>query len=752
MGRRLVPMFALAVALLAAHAPAAIALPPVLGPESWTLDDPGLAPRHGHTITYDSVNNRLILFGGAIDVISSPNELNDVWELSLSGPLTWRRLQPTGTPPPGREGHTAVFDAANQRMLIYGGNGNQLHENADMWVLSLAGTPSWTRLLPGGTLPDHFHGIAPSRSKSQRMIVWRSQETLSDGARSAVLSIAGTPTGASWTHRASPEWRRQTATYDPVGQRMIVIGGGCGSNSTPAAMALSLNGPLQWSVYAPNGDMRDLNGHSAAYDPDDNSILVFGGFQTSGISNKTWRLALGASPAWTAVTPLGALPRRRRDHAAGYDPTAHRMLVFAGLLTTANAGDATEDEQERVVHPSGNPAWQELDPHGAAQARLPRRDDRRPSRPAHARDRRQPADGVFSNQHGKSTAGEQIWHPLGATGTPPTGRAGTPRSWTPQPAARHIRAAAGVGTSAFYTNEGRSRRSGPNPVWTHSRRPEGRPQRSDHSAIYDAAHQRMIVFGGVDNSGSMGTAGVVADQEPTWTQPWRGFPRARHGHSAIYDAPRNRMIVFGGASGGGIFSFPTPLGDLHAYALDGTNEWSVLNPPGPDPQDRYGHDAIYDPVGHRMLIFGGQTTTGMRQDAWSLPLWKPGASWKLLQPLGSIPFAVRRVRLRRRADMFVFGATPVETRPLFDMDVDAQLRAPPSSAHSPRLGAQPFGTTATFSVTRQRRRLPLAEERRVGPMEAISGALTSSRRSRASGVRRGHVPRAGVRRVRHRVE
>lgn len=716
MGHRLVPAFAFVALLFATPARVANAQPPVLGPEIWSLVDPGLAPRYGHTITYDPVGNCLILFGGAIDVVSSPNELNDVWELSLSAPLTWRRLQPTGTPPPPRYDHTAVYDAPNQRILIFGGSGDHLTENADVWALSLAGTPSWSHLIPGGTAPGTFHShVAIYDPVGQRMIVYGGNGTFSASGEIRILSLAGTPTWSAVTPPGfTSEWRRSaTATYDPVGQRMVVIGGGTGSNSTPAALSLSLSGTLQWSVLAANGVMRDLHNHSAVYDPDDNSILAFGGFQVTGIENKTWRLSLGASPAWSAVTPLGALPRRRLQHAAGWDPVAHRMLVFGGNVTTGS-GDATEDEQELwSFTPGGDPAWQELDPDGAQPKR-----GYRAVMTADPLGQRMLVtggnlrDGVFSNQaHGRSTTGEQLWHPFGATGTPPTGRAG---HTTIVDAANQRLVLFGGQTDggqnifAVYSNEVWVAPLGSDPVWTQLTPAGGPPApRSDHSAIYDGAHQRMIVFGGVDNNGSMNDIWSLSlDANPTWTPlvP-SGFPPSpRHAHSAIYDAPRNRMIVYAGASGGGIFSGESPLGDLRAMALDGSNLWSVLTPPGFDPPDRYGHNAIYDPVGQRMVVFGGQTSTGMKQDAWSLALWKPGASWKQLHPLGTLP-SVRSFSASDYDDaggrMYVFGGgTPVETRPLFDTwTLTLNSCAPPIVTAQPTAATQPFGTTASFSVT-----------------------------------------------------
>jgi hypothetical protein len=743
LGRCRFPAFALAAALFVAHAPAFAAGPP-MGPEQWTLIDPGVAPRHDHTVTYDPVGNRMILFGGSIYVLSNNTELNDLWELSLSGDLTWRPLIATGTPPPPRRGHVAVYDAANHRIIIHGGSqGPAQEEQGDVWILNLNGTPSWTHLMPGGADVGWTHDhVAIYDPVGQRMIVNGGLGVYPGGSSGLrILSFAGTPTWSVVEPTGGINVRRgATATYDATGQRMIVIGGGSGSNSSPVAVALSLNGPLQWSQLAPNGDREDLNGHAAVYNPDDHSILVFAGYEsTSGLHDELWRLSLGATPAWTQLNPA-ASPRERIDHAAIYDPVGHRMVVFGGLDNVRY--QETEDSHELWTYSPGANAWTEILALGS-----------QPERGLRATMSADPVgqrmivtggnvyDRIYSNQaHGKSTTGEELWHPFGATGSPPSGRAG--HSTIVDVANERLVLFGGQtegGTNIYpvYSNEVWVASVGPNPVWA-LLTPAGIPPapRSDHSAIYDPVNQRMIVFGGVDNGGSKSECWELSlGANPTWTQlVSNGFVASpRHAHTAVYDAHRQRMIVYAGASGGGTFTLPAPLGDMRAFALDGSNTWSIIAPPGSDPSDRYGHAAVYDPVGHRMIVFGGQGSTGMRQDAWSLPLWKSGASWKQLQPLGTIPGERSFPAYGYDAGsgrVYVFGGgTPVEDRARFDTwTLTLNSCPPPFITSQPVAATQPFGTTVTFSVTAtgavgyrwQKSGVPLSDGGR------ISGALTSS--------------------------
>lgn len=738
-GRRSASLL-LALSLLVAHAGVVVAQPPVPGPEAWTLVDPGLGPRYGHTLTYDPVGNRLILFGGARDQGGSPIHLNDTWALSLSD-LTWRPLNPVGAPPPGREYHTAVYDTPNHRVLIFGGTGDHLSENGDVWALSLGATPSWTHMTPGGTLPGSwFHHAAIYDPVGVRMITYGGNlGTFSDAGEIHILSLSGTPI---WSTATPPGfnsiWRRgHTATYDPVGQRMIVVGGGSGSFGTQVAMSLSLSGTMQWTAFAPNGPITDLHDHTAVYDAADNSILVFGGFiSTSGINNFTWRLSLGASPAWTKLTLTGTLPAERELHAAAYDPVADRMLIHGGQQKIGSGGATEETQETWTLRLGDSPPWLEADPSGA-----------QPQRGYRAAMSADPAaqrmivtggnlrDKVYSNQaHAKSTTGEQLWHPLGATGTPPSGRAG---HTTIVDAAHHRlvlfggETAGGTNVTEVYSNEVWVSPLGSSPAWTQLFPAGGPPSpRSDHTAIYDAAHQRMVVFGGTNGAGGMLDAWSLSlDDNPTWTPiiaGGDGIP-ARYLHSAIYDAPRGRMIVFGGTNGG------TTFNDVRALSLGDSPEWTLLSTSGLGPPNLYGHDAIYDPVGQRMLVFGGTSAGTMQNGVWSLPLWKPSLVWRHVLPLGTLP----DVRSSAAADydpgsgnMYVFGGgTPSTTSPRFDTwTLTLASCAPPVISVQPVNATLPFGTTATFSVSAtgavgyrwQKAGVPLADGGRV------SGATTAT--------------------------
>ncbi len=200
--------------------------------------------RSGHTAVFDSVGNRMVVFGGYDD----DSLRNDVTFLALDGSYTWAAVTPAGTAPSPRYFHTAIYDPVGQRMLVYGGV-DATGERDDVWSLSLTGTPTWTELSPSGAVP-------PARSK-------------------------------------------HSAVYEPSTRCMLIYGGSNAGGTLGDAWALSLAGAPAWSDVTPPGTAPIARfGHTAVYDPALKRMLVFGGLNAYGVqSSELWAFD------WPCVQP-----------------------------------------------------------------------------------------------------------------------------------------------------------------------------------------------------------------------------------------------------------------------------------------------------------------------------------------------------------------------------------------------------------------------------------------------------------------
>jgi len=158
-----------------------------------------------------------------------------------------------------------------------------------------------------------------------------------------------------------------------------------------------------------------------------------------------------------------------------------------------------------------------------------------------------------------------------------------------------------------------------------------------HTAVYDPVRDRMIVFGGYADSYFDDVWELTLSGAPTWHQltPTGGPPAARAGHVAVYDPIGDRMVVFGGHDG---VSMPSlRRNDVWALSLAGTPAWTEITPTGTPPSARSSHSAIYDPVRHQMVVFAGtESFTSYQNDVWTLSLGGAPA-WTQLLPSGPLP-------------------------------------------------------------------------------------------------------------------
>jgi hypothetical protein len=283
--------------------------------DTWVLglDDGGgwskLAAEHpigraGHSAIYDPLRDRLIVYGG---YRGATPRLGDVWQFRFSFQL-WEQLSPAGAPPPPRSTHSAIYDPAGDRMIVYGGD-NGTAGMSDVWALTLSGVPTWSQ-------------------------------------------IPATGPGTRYEH---------LAVHDPVRDRMLVFGG-----IEPAdfdVWALSLTGPPAWTRFTPLGSPHPVRVSGAAvYDPILDRMVVFGGREIlPATSNVTRALSLSDTRTWSATLPVGATPTVRYEHTAIYDPVRHRMVVFGGGAAVAGS----------VTNAGGNETWSidwELPPVSAPSA------------------------------------------------------------------------------------------------------------------------------------------------------------------------------------------------------------------------------------------------------------------------------------------------------------------------------------------------------------------------------------------------
>jgi hypothetical protein len=340
--------------------------------QAWTQLAPTGGPpvaRQLHTAVFNTVSNRMIVFGG-LDGGSgcyASQCLNDVWVLTnadgTGGTPTWTQLSPTGGPPSARGYHAAAYDEANNRMIVFAGDPNIGFCSAtvnDTWVLANAdgtgGTPTWTQLSPTGGPPAIGQGSsAVYDPATNHMTVFGGNTTACGPVSNAtwVLSnangLGGTPTWTQLSTVTTISARElQSAGYNAANNRMIVVAGLDSVGPLNDVWVLTNAngvGTPNWIQLSPIGTPPAARYfQSGVYDPATNSMIVFGGTAAVvGLVNDVWKLShadgTGGTPAWTQLSPTGTPPSARYTHTAVYNAANNRMVVFAGNDSSNDLND-----------------------------------------------------------------------------------------------------------------------------------------------------------------------------------------------------------------------------------------------------------------------------------------------------------------------------------------------------------------------------------------------------------------------------
>ncbi|MEQ1831505.1 MAG: kelch repeat-containing protein [Candidatus Eisenbacteria bacterium] len=172
----------------------------------------------------DPVARRIAVFGGR----TPTGALGDSWLLDLHEPATWTRLDSTQASPPPRYGHGMVYDSVGERMLLFGGRDDAGHTYGDLWQLSLTGTPAWSPVdLPPGPGP-RSHGALVYDSLRQRLVLFGGRDSNGVALRDTwYLPLAPRTAWVladSFAALPTERWYAE-AVFDASNDRMVVISG-----------------------------------------------------------------------------------------------------------------------------------------------------------------------------------------------------------------------------------------------------------------------------------------------------------------------------------------------------------------------------------------------------------------------------------------------------------------------------------------------------------------------------------------------
>jgi hypothetical protein len=557
---------------------------------------------------------------------------------------TWRMYgSPTGVY------HFPLYDPVHRRMLMLGENGST--SGITVWSADLDSPTDWAPLETRGTPPLtalYHHTLAlygaVVDTRRDRLIVWGYNSLTADKGTYALSFATMTWSMISPNTSNYSGYYGRGIVYDPVGDRVVVIGGGYTSglgipSTTNGVSVLDLSGTPTWSDLSPTGPLPTGRAYvSTTYDAPRNRVLMFGGEYVIGgfpstyaPLDETWELTLGPAPAWRFLPPVAPLPSARLDAYAFYDSLAGRMLVLGGK-TSHNASatadlwslDATDPDTARWTH-LGNPA---------PVPRLPEVAILDPVRRVivmgggQVRD-----DDTYPSMVTLGARSELTLDGPPAWSTPVADHNGPGYEGTALlDAARERILVAGrssgnstslaVWATWFYVP----------PSW--GRISQSNELRDGGTFIADQAHDRIVLFGGLLSNVLQNTTVAIpmTGGPPSPLATLGAPPDARRGQCAVYDPLGVRMLVFGGDGSGAHRPF---YSDVWALSLTDPPTWTRLDQAAPRPPARSSAAAVFDPAGNRLVILGGSDTLGTKQDLWSFSL--ESQTWTQLTPTGTAP-------------------------------------------------------------------------------------------------------------------
>ncbi len=507
----------------------------------------------------------------------------------------WSRIAET----PRRQGQSMIVDTLTDRVIVFGGREVAGFSN-DVFVLEPEGDRRWHRVLVPGDGPTPRAGhVAVLDGASRRMLVYGGADI--DGSYLAdvwSLNLDGAPV---WTELSpigpTPSARaNHLAVVDTLNRRVLFYGGTNGGFSPLADLcSLSLDAAPAWETLPQFGTVPTQYTASSLLIDARRQRLALAGTQTINYSTQLLMYFLplsGSAPAWTTYAPpsLNQPPLYNGYHQFVIDDAADRLLCLCNDY-------------------SG-----------------------------------------FTYSLPLVNAGQ--WFTTPGVGSMPAFRAGRALAFDAPRRRIFVTGGSNSGASSRTTSDLSMLDAAGLAVWTFV---AGEPApRTGHSLAYDPTHGIVHVFGGLADSLQSGynlqpsnalwSLSSAADS-PAWAPVTAtGGPLLpREGAAMVVDPIRDRIVLFGGINN------YAATNEVWQRPLSGSTAWTRVAVAGNLPHQRGYAAMTYDPVGDRMLVFGGYdpasgATTPYLADVWSLSL-DSAPRWTKLLPSGAGPAPRARAQL-----------------------------------------------------------------------------------------------------------
>lgn len=573
------------------------------------------SPRTLARMANDESENVLVLFGGRGVGDQATGRAHGTDETWLWSGGRWVQRFPA-TRPPGRSAHSMVYDAANDRVVLFGGRQEPLDRNSlavlfnDTWSWE---NDNWTAIQSAENPPARsFAGMAYDRARG-KVVLYGGNTQDAEGEASSLFDTWELD-GSTWTriNNDTTKVGKPLLAYDPVANYTYMIGlveGGI----TPV-MYRYLPATGSWEQVNATAMPTCVNEGHLVFDRQRGKLIFFGGVcvLNTPLGDEIWEWN---GTTWTKLTG-GTIPRGV-GQAVSYFSLRGETVTFGGTSAfDAVPGSATTLLRGATWFGTFNnnrPAPRSLvsfhtDPLNNNIWLFGGLDE---------------ASSFYYNDVWGYRDGQ--WYSVANTEGPGVG-CETPRSTFDTDRGRLVVLCSG---GIVFEFDGTT--------WT--KFPDIKPlpaTRRWAGFVYDAHAKKSVLFGGYAGTNY---------RNDTWT--WDGTkwtelkidnddrPPHRAVHAMWFDPLQQKTIVYGGIGRGNLNQKVTRYDDM--YAFDGT-KWAKLSV-SQTPGARLGPQIGVNPESGKVLLFGGLRSEALDEDSirqffdndtWE---WDGAASrWTRLEP------------------------------------------------------------------------------------------------------------------------
>lgn len=243
----------------------------------------GPTARRAHAAAYDRGRGELVLFGGLLP--GGAGSLGDTW---VWDGVQWAQRAVAG--PPSRYYHAMAFDPESEAVVLFGGRADEAHLLDDTWI--------WN---------GHAWSSVPGSGPTQRA----GHAMVEDPTRGSVVLFGGAATfgrlGDTWEWSSGSWALRTTAGPVPRSQfamasngRSAFVYGGWDANGVLLSDLWSWDGQF-WTERTAPGPAPGI-GQGMVFDTHAGKAVLFGGAGSGGFHGTTWHLS--------ALVPLRHQPEQ----------------------------------------------------------------------------------------------------------------------------------------------------------------------------------------------------------------------------------------------------------------------------------------------------------------------------------------------------------------------------------------------------------------------------------------------------------